>query len=125
MNHTKTAAIAKELLDGGKSATAETIRKQTSPTTLRMDDKTIISDLSPSKVEQNNNSISESKNSSHGIRAADQLLYLADLLQFEVFLFSNYDCLFLKNGSFIKNINAQPSNRFNSTTFQRVITAIT
>lgn len=87
MNHTKTAAIAKELLDGEKPTTAETIRNQSSqatPNTLRMDDKTITSDLSPSKIEQNNNSINESKNSTHGIRAADQLLYLADLLQFEV-----------------------------------------
>lgn len=86
LNHTKTAAIAKELLDAGKSpTTADTMRKQVSPAKpkkLVMDENP--TELSPSKIEQNNNSITESKNHSHGIRAADQLLYLADLLNFEV-----------------------------------------
>lgn len=44
-------------------------------------------EVSPSKIEPNNNNIVETKTApqSHGgIRATDQLLYLADLLKFEV-----------------------------------------
>lgn len=46
-------------------------------------------EVSPSKIEPNNNNIGETKSTtqSHGgVRATDQLLYLAQLLKFEVHL---------------------------------------
>lgn len=125
-NPSKTAAIAKELLDGGKSPTAEAIRKQSSPAkprTLVADDKSGISDVSPSKIEPNNNSITESKNPSHGgIRAADQLLYLADLLKFEVFHCLTYHVSWLMRLVLI-HFAGISRHRFNSTISPRVITA--
>ncbi|XP_031638499.1 double-stranded RNA-binding protein Staufen homolog 2 [Contarinia nasturtii] len=87
INYTTTATIAKELLDAGTSPTAEAIINQNSPIKKKPteDTKSTI-EISPSKIEPNNNNIEETKtNSSHGgIRATDQLLYLADLLKFEV-----------------------------------------
>lgn len=87
INYTTTATIAKELLDAGTSPTAEAIISQSSPVKKdpTEDSKSSI-ELSPSKIEPNNNNIEDTKStSSHGgIRATDQLLYLADLLKFEV-----------------------------------------
>lgn len=86
---TATATIAKELMDAGKSSTAEAIISQKSPVKKVAVAESV--ETSPSKIEPNNNNIGEAKPSSQpqshgGIRATDQLLYLADLLHFEVFL---------------------------------------
>lgn len=85
---TATATIAKELMDAGKSSTAEAIISQKSPVKKVAVAESV--ETSPSKIEPNNNNIGEVKPSSqpqsHGSnRATQQLLYLADLLHFEVF----------------------------------------
>lgn len=89
INYTTTATIAKELLDAGKSATAEAIISQNSPVKKAPTEEEPKVEVSPSKIEPNNNNVGETKPSSQsqshgGIRATDQLLYLADLLKFEV-----------------------------------------
>lgn len=86
---TATATIAKELMDAGKSSTAEAIISQKSPVKKVAVAESV--ETSPSKIEPNNNNIGEVKPSSQpqshgGNRATQQLLYLADLLHFEVFL---------------------------------------
>lgn len=88
INYTTTATIAKELLDAGTSPTAEAIISQNSPTKQAptQEVKPVI-EVSPSKIEPNNNNVGETKTSTHGgIRATDQLIYLANLLKFEVFV---------------------------------------
>lgn len=92
-NHNQTTAtIAKELLNAGSSPTAETIMKQNSPAKANKtptEKVTPVVEVSPTtKVESNNKTVDEAKAASEsndrGIRAADQLLYLADLLKFTV-----------------------------------------
>lgn len=95
INYTTTATIAKELLDAGKSPTAEAMINKTSPvkkaTPTEEVKPTVVAEVSPTKMETNNNNVSETKQpatQSHGgIRATDQLLYLAQLLKFEVHFF--------------------------------------
>lgn len=88
INYT-TATIAKELLDAGTSPTAEAMINQNSPVKKAPTEEIKpAAEVSPSKTQPNNNSADETKSStqSHGgIRATDQLLYLADLLDFQVF----------------------------------------
>lgn len=88
INYT-TATIAKELLDAGTSPTAEAMVNQGSPVKKSPTEEIKpAAEVSPSKIEPNNNNIGETKTTqSHGgISATAQLLYLADLLKFEVFL---------------------------------------
>lgn len=89
INYTTTATIAKELLDAGTSPTAEAIINQNSPVKKPPIEeiKATVVAVSPSKIEANNNNIDETKQTTQtqgGIRATDQLLYLADLLKFQV-----------------------------------------
>lgn len=92
INYTTTATIAKELLDAGKSPTAEAMINHSSPVKKAPTEEvkpTVVAEISPRKLEPNNNNIGETKTASAtsqagGIRATDQLLYLADLLKFEV-----------------------------------------
>lgn len=84
INHHTTATIAKELLDVSSSPTVKNspVKANKTPT----EKVTPVVEVSPTtKVESNNNNIGETKTiSSGGIRAVDQLRYLADLLKFEV-----------------------------------------
>lgn len=95
INYTTTATIAKELLDAGTSPTAEAMINQSSPVKKAPteDIKPAVAEVSPTKIEPNNNNIGETTKpapQSHGgIRATDQLLYLADLLKFEVYYHSS------------------------------------
>lgn len=91
INYTTTATIAKELLNAGTSPTAEAMISKTSPVKKTPTEEvkpTVVAEVSPTKIETNNNNVGETKQSttqSHGgIRATDQLLYLAQLLKFEV-----------------------------------------
>lgn len=90
INFTTTATIAKELLDAGTSPTAEAMISKTSPVKKAPTEEvrpTVVAEVSPTKMETNNNNVCETKSSSQsqgGIRATDQLLYLAQLLKFEV-----------------------------------------
>lgn len=84
INYTTTATIAKELLDAGKSPTAEAMINQSSPVKQQATEEiaTVTVEKSPSKLEPNNNNIGETtKPTTHAVY---QLLYLADLLKFEV-----------------------------------------
>lgn len=78
INYTTNAA--KDKLDVGKSAAADTLSNQSSPGKIAPTDVSN-PELSPSKIEPNNNNIGETKS---GVRAANQLLYLATLYNFEV-----------------------------------------
>lgn len=79
-------------MNAGTSPTAEAIIKQNSPTkaikTLTEEITPVVDGSPTTKVESNNDTVGEAKAASHpndrGIRAADQLLYLADLLKFKV-----------------------------------------
>lgn len=92
INYTTTATIAKELLNAGTSPTAEAMISKTSPVKAKAPTEevkpTVVAEVSPTKMETNNNNVGETKQpatQSHGgIRATDQLLYLAQLLKFEV-----------------------------------------
>lgn len=92
INYTTTATIAKELLNAGTSPTAEAMISKTSPVKAKAPTEevkpTAVAEVSPTKMETNNNNVGETKQpatQSHGgIRATDQLLYLAQLLKFEV-----------------------------------------
>lgn len=85
LNHT-TATIAKELLNAGTSPTSEAIIKRNSP--VKANKTPTEKETSVVEVESNNNTVDEAKADSQSndreIRAADQLLYLADLLNFKV-----------------------------------------
>lgn len=100
INNQTTAAIAKELLDAGTSPTAEAMVNQNSPkeakqeTTIEQIESSEASSIVDKSVTANatleidNSNLSESTSNtqSHdrGIRPTNQLLYLADLLKFEV-----------------------------------------
>lgn len=85
------------MLDAGTSPTAEAMINQSSPVKKSPTEEIQpAAEVSPSKIEPNNNNIGETKTTtqSHGgIRATDQLLYLADLLKFEVFIIDIFQYL--------------------------------
>lgn len=128
INYTTTATIAKELLDAGTSPTAEAMINQSSPVKKAPAEETtpIAGEVSPTKVEPNNNNIGETTKpatQSHGgIRATDQLLYLADLLKFEVFEMLSKRLISeeMKQNQQLLILDC----RFNSTTFHEVIIKI-